>query len=125
MRTIIAGSRNITNYGVVASAMAQVLKEGMVVSKVLCGGASGVDSNGAVWADRAGVVVEYHPADWSKGKGAGMLRNCAMAKAADALVAIWDGKSRGTGHMINEATRRGLRVWVFDKMGVLRGNSGG
>jgi hypothetical protein len=36
-----------------------------------------------------------------------------MAENADALVAIWDGKSRGTANMIQEAEKRGLRVFVY------------
>jgi hypothetical protein len=35
-----------------------------------------------------------------------------MAEYADALIAIWDGESRGTKNMIEEATKRGLRVYV-------------
>ncbi len=31
---------------------------------------------------------------------------------ADALVAVYDGKSRGTKNMIEEATKRGLKVYV-------------
>jgi hypothetical protein len=33
-----------------------------------------------------------------------------MAAYADALVAIWDGRSPGTRHMISEAQRRGLAI---------------
>jgi len=35
-----------------------------------------------------------------------------MAKVSEALVAAWDGKSPGTKHMIDTATRMGLRVHV-------------
>ena len=43
-----------------------------------------------------------------------MIRNAEMAKVADALIAFWDGKSRGTAHMINFAKRKGLDVYVVD-----------
>jgi hypothetical protein len=36
-----------------------------------------------------------------------------MAKASDALIAFWDGHSRGTEHMINFAKRRGLDVTII------------
>ena len=40
--------------------------------------------------------------DWDKyGKSAGYIRNTEMAEAGDILVAFWDGKSKGTEHMIN------------------------
>ncbi len=35
-----------------------------------------------------------------------------MALKADALIAIWDGKSSGTEHMINIAKDYGLKVFV-------------
>lgn len=36
-----------------------------------------------------------------------------MAQNADALVAFWDGKSRGTKHMIDLADKYGLKVRVI------------
>ena len=40
-------------------------------------------------------------------------RNREMAQYADALIAIWDGDSRGTGSMIKLAQQHGLKVYVF------------
>ena len=31
---------------------------------------------------------------------------------ADALIAVWDGSSRGTGNMVNEARKMGLKVHI-------------
>ena len=42
-----------------------------------------------------------------------MVRNAQMAKVSDALIALWDGHSRGTEHMINFARRRGLDVTII------------
>ena len=40
-----------------------------------------------------------------------------MAEYADALIAVWDGESRGTMHMIDIARERGLTVaaFIFDQ----------
>jgi len=35
-----------------------------------------------------------------------------MAEYADALIAVWDGKSRGTRNMIDEAARKNLKLFV-------------
>jgi hypothetical protein len=35
-----------------------------------------------------------------------------MADYADALIAIWDGKSKGTKHMIDIAKKKGLKVFI-------------
>jgi hypothetical protein len=40
-----------------------------------------------------------------------------MAQNADALIAVWDGQSPGTKHMIDVAKARGLRVFVMPKAG--------
>ena len=38
-----------------------------------------------------------------------------MATKADALIAVWDGVSRGTKHMIDIAKKNGLSVFVYKK----------
>jgi hypothetical protein len=48
-----------------------------------------------------------------------------MAKNTDGLIAVWDGQSCGTGNMIENASKPGLRVftlWNDIKMilGILR-----
>ncbi len=47
------------------------------------------------------------------GKSAGHIRNAEMADYADALIAFWDGKSRGTANMIENARKRGLKIKIF------------
>lgn len=109
MRTIIAGSRTIHDPRLVAQALASC---GWTPTVVLCGCAPGVDRLGERWARNAGIRVEHHPADWSQGKKAGFIRNVEMVKKAEALVAVWDGHSRGTDHVIAVACRAGLRVYI-------------
>lgn len=82
-------------------------------SIVISGTASGVDTLGERWAKENDIPVFRCPADWNKhGKRAGYLRNVEMAQGADALVAVWDGESRGTRHMIDIARRMSLRIYV-------------
>ena len=87
---------------------------GWVPSVVLSGTARGADALGEQWAAKHGVPTERFPADWSAhGKAAGYKRNEQMAACADALLALWNGHSRGTKHMIELATRAGLLVLVW------------
>lgn len=110
MKTIIAGSRTITNY---ADVEAAVVASGFAITKVISGRATGVDKLGECWAERHGVPVSYYAADWERfGKRAGVLRNEEMGAVSEALVAVWDGVSRGTKHMIQVALRRKLLVYV-------------
>ena len=75
--------------------------------------ASGADALGERYAQERGYETEVYPADWkTNGRAAGPIRNAQMAAVADALIAFWDGKSRGTKNMIDTATKRGLQVAV-------------
>ncbi len=113
MRTIIAGSRGITDPNVVLAAIAFAFGEGILPSVIISGGARGVDALGEQWAKSVGIPVEVYPAEWGKyGRKAGTMRNVHMGNVATALIAVWDGKSPGTKHMIQFARRHGLKVYV-------------
>lgn len=111
MRVIIAGSRSCIDPAHVFWA---VEESGFTPSVVLSGTARGADQCGEVWAECVGVPVEKYPAEWNRyGKQAGFLRNEQMANNADALIALWDGVSPGTRHMINTAYHKELRVFIY------------
>lgn len=117
MKLIIAGSRTVTDGGEVARAVADALGVFGVpcaaVRLVVVGGAAGADRLGAQWARDHGIPVETFPANWkAHGKAAGPVRNRAMAGYADALVAVWDGRSKGTADMVNEMRKRQKPVYV-------------
>lgn len=111
MRTIIAGSRDIVDYAVVANAVATC---GWVPSTVISGTARGVDRLGEEWAHRHAIPIERYPADWDRYlTRAGHIRNAQMARIAQALVAVWDGVSPGTRNMIAIARGYKLQVHVY------------
>lgn len=110
MRTIIAGSRGCKDPQVLRQA---ILRVPWPISVVISGGAPGADLLGEAWAREAGLPLEVYPAPWGKmGKAAGRWRNTQMLQVADALVALWDGQSPGTAHMIRIATAAGKPVLV-------------
>jgi hypothetical protein len=90
---------------------------------VLSGGARGADYLGELWAKENGVPLEIYPAHWAMhGKAAGPIRNREMARHAEALIALWDGKSRGTKDMIDVAEAACLRIYVR-RLAARRGNA--
>jgi len=114
MKVIIAGSRGCENYEHLKECMDYWKKVHPVPTYIISGTARGADRLGERWAEEHGVDLIRMPANWDKfGRSAGYKRNEAMAEIADGLVAIWDGKSRGTMHMIEIAKRKGLKVAVF------------
>lgn len=111
MRTIIAGSRELTRMDLdhALTACPWIDK----VTRVVSGGARGIDLAGEAWARERNIPVVRYPADWNRlGRGAGYRRNQKMADNADAVIAVWDGTSRGTGHMIAIAKAAGLILYV-------------
>lgn len=113
MKVIIAGSRESFEISDVFVAMEESGFKDRV-TEVVSGTARGVDRLGEAWANANYIPIKKFPADWNgHGKSAGYLRNAQMAEYADALVALWDGKSRGTKHMIDLANRRGIPVHIL------------
>lgn len=113
-RVIIAGGRDFDNYDLLKRKMDHLLSETVEPIQVVCGQARGADSLGQLYAKDRGYEVRYYPANWDYyGKKAGMLRNEQMAQNADALVAFWDGKSRGTKNMIENAEKYNLKIRII------------
>lgn len=110
MRTIIAGSRTANDPNDLSIAISEC---GWKPTIVLSGCARGADKLGEDWANANSVTIERYPARWdSLGRSAGYARNIQMAKSGEALIALWDGESRGTKHMIETAKKHGLKVHV-------------
>lgn len=114
MNTIIAGSRSITSRPALAAAIHHAQGRGLVIGRVLSGGADGVDRLGEQWASAHGLPVQRIPADWRRfGRSAGPRRNAEMVAQAEAVVALWDGASAGTAQLVEAARRRGLAVFLY------------
>lgn len=112
-RVIIAGGRDFSDYDLLSRTMDKLLSEINDDITIVCGMARGADSVGEKYAITKGYAIDYHQAEWDKfGKSAGYRRNVEMAERADALVAFWDGSSKGTKHMIDTAYKYGLKVRV-------------
>lgn len=113
MKVIVAGPRKITDFEVVEEA---IQLSGYCVTLLISGGAVGVDKLGEEWAKQRGVPIHPEHPDWKIGHvfdpGAGKERNRRMARMADALVAVWDGRSRGTSNMIAEMKALGKPVYT-------------
>lgn len=127
LRTIIAGSRRGISYQNVCDAMDAC---GWTPTEIVSGKAAGADTFGEWWAIKNKIPIKEFPAKWADishvdaiikhdrfgrkyDARAGIRRNHEMGDYADALVACWDGVSRGTKDMIDYATKKGLKVFVW------------
>jgi hypothetical protein len=113
IRVIIAGGRDFNDYIKLCEVCDIAFKEYPIV-EIVSGEARGADQLGERYAIERGHLVKRFPADWDNyGKGAGFRRNVEMADYAGALLAFWDGTSRGTQHMINTAKKKGLKIKII------------
>lgn len=111
MKVIIAGGRDITDFNCVRDAYTMSTFE---ATEIVSGAARGVDYLGELLAKTMSIPTKVFPADWNaNGRKAGPIRNAQMAEYADALIAIWDGKSKGTANMISQARSKGLKVFIY------------
>lgn len=108
MKLIIAGSRKLrTPVDIMTYFLDSLNIDYRELGKdfeIVSGGAKGSDESGENWAISYRLCgLKVFPADWDgHGKAAGPIRNRKMANYADALLLIWDGKSRGSQNMKNE-----------------------
>jgi uncharacterized phage-like protein YoqJ len=100
MRVAIIGSRKLK------ADISKYVPEGCTV--IISGGASGIDKYAAGFAKEKGLeLVEYLPDYKRYGRAAPIKRNNNIIDNADVVVAIWDGKSKGTKYVIERCRKLG------------------
>ena len=135
VKVIIAGSRDFNDYDYLEKSCHKIfyalakeysiltnnIKKDISNMEIISGIARGADSLGEQFAKKYNIKTKRFPADWNTyGKSAGYLRNKRMAEYAVAdestgvLIAFWDGKSKGTQHMINLARKNNLITFVVN-----------
>ncbi len=106
MRVAIVGSRDLS------VDIEKYIPEN--TTEIVSGGARGIDTMAERWADQHNIPKLILKPDYDKyGRSAPIRRNEIIVSAADLVVAVWDGKSRGTKFTIDCAKKRGVPVQVF------------
>lgn len=107
MKVAVVGSRNITNISIKDYLPASI-------SLIISGGAKGIDALAENYADSQQIKkLIFHPEYKKYGKSAPLVRNRLIVENADLIIALWDGKSRGTKHTIDYAVALGKKVSVY------------
>lgn len=123
IKVIIAGGRDFNNFELLVAKVDNILKSSHPNVEIVSGGQIsispygskyGADYFGEVYATIMRYKITRFKADWEKyGKSAGPIRNKEMADYSDALIAFWDGKSKGTKGMISLANDKGIPVRII------------
>lgn len=104
MKLIITGNRKIWNSYLV-NQIIDYYPDGLI-TEVITGGASGVESFAAIWAKRREIPFQIFLPDWYRyGASAGIISGRDMAKVGDALLAIVEGNTHEINYIIKQAQK--------------------
>ena len=119
-KVIVAGSRGFVDYQFLKYKLDKLLINKLDIC-IISGGAKGADTLGERYAKENNMHLLIFKAGWDRyGKSAGYRRNYLMAKKADACVVFWDGKSKGSKHMIDIAKEFKIPVRVVEYKNYLK-----
>lgn len=112
MKVIVAGSRGFQKEEWIFDLLDNSPYE---ITQLVSGHAIGVDQIGETWAKHKGIptvlFIPHYTIDTPR--IAPLLRNNDMADYAEALIAVWDGESHGTKHMIDQMRKRGKPYKIY------------
>lgn len=117
MKLLVTGSRNIDDMSYVFSCLLKIMQV-FDFDTIIEGDAIGVDRLAGLFAVSHGMKLITRKPEWRRyGKRAGLIRNTEMVILCDKGIAIWDGKSRGTKHCINELrkAKKLLKIFYHEK----------
>ena len=107
MKIAIVGSRNVT-----VDSFDDYIPD--TCTEIVSGGAKGIDTCARIWAEKRGLTVTEFLPDYQRyGRSAPMVRNRQIVDYADAVLAFWDGKSKGTAYTVKYAQKQGKPVSVI------------
>lgn len=107
MKTAVIGSR-----GIEINDIGKYIPED--TSEIISGGAKGIDTCAKKYAIEKGIkLTEFLPEYDKYGKGAPIVRNVKIIERADRVIALWDGKSKGTKFVIETCKKQNKKVTVY------------
>lgn len=118
-RLAVVGSRGFQSRALVFEQLTALLSKVLEANQdlvIISGGARGVDSWAAEFAEEYKLECVEHLPNWDlHGKSAGFKRNHTIWNDATCGIAFWDGKSKGTEHSfkIAENQDKPLKVVVL------------
>lgn len=115
-KLVVAGSREFNDYPLLETILLQILvNHELSEVEIVSGNARGADKLGEVFARKHGCQLKQFIPNWSEdGRGAGMIRNRQMSQYADGCIVFWDGLSKGTVNMIENAKKEDLDLRVIN-----------
>ncbi len=136
MKIIVAGGRGFCGQQMMSDILNAAIPRAFpsAVPVLVSGGASGADVTAEEIFKASGFEIDRYPAKWNDLTAApckigtnrygekynmlaGFNRNSEMQAQAEALIAVWNGKSTGTKDMIDKMVGAAKPVIVYDYFG--------
>ncbi len=111
MKVAVIGSRGLTNVEI-----SKYIPEN--VTEIISGGARGIDTLAEEWANKNGISKTIIKPEYERYKrGAPLKRNEKIVELADVIIALWDGKSRGTKFTIDYAKelKKEVKIYILEE----------
>lgn len=111
----VVGSREFAHKVLVERILDLLIDPG---DSIVSGGARGPDTWAEEYADERGMKTDIKRVtkeDWRQGKHVALERNTDIVAASDAVIAFWDGYSRGTQDTVRKARKAGKLTIVVTK----------
>ena len=107
MKIAVIGSRGLTEV-----ALEHYLSPDC--TEIVSGGAKGIDTLAAAYAKEKGLSLTIFLPEYARyGRVAPIIRNHTIVDYADAVIALWDGASRGTRSVIDYCQKIGKPCTVI------------
>ncbi len=107
MRVAIIGSRGLSIESIERYLPADT-------DEIVSGGARGIDMCARRYALKNGIKLTEFLPDYNRyGRFAPLRRNDLIISYADLVIAVWDGKSRGTAYVIDKCRREDKPLHVL------------
>ncbi|MBR2176773.1 MAG: DUF2493 domain-containing protein [Clostridia bacterium] len=107
MKTAVIGSRNLS-----VDDLGRYLPKN--TTEIVSGGAKGIDACAREYARQNNITLTEFLPEYNKfGRYAPLKRNLEIIDYADEVIAFWDGKSKGTGFVIDNCKKKNKKITVY------------
>ena len=111
MKVAIIGSRNVKLHSISDFVPEKIAG---LMTEIITGGAVGIDILALNYAREKNIKVTIFKPEYERyKKGAPLIRNQLIVDASDFVIAIWDGKSRGTKYTIDYAKKMNKEIKIY------------
>lgn len=110
MKVLITGDKIIVKYDIIKD----IIDNSKInISELVSDGIKGICTLAENYAVQKNINIKRMKPNYSHGISCIEINRMKMLDYSDAIIAIWDGESKGTKDMIEYATKKGLSLHIY------------